>query len=474
MSIDTREPIEGRAAGTLAREVLKGEAIVLAMGTWLQYDAASNHYREMDDKDIKSLVWRALDGRTVLVPGKDGVEEQTLNLTTSLSADVREAMISQVLANGVDELPFWHNAKESEPDPKSVIPVANGLIEWRRGALLKSTPRFVSTSCSPLEFDMFADDPVHWDRFLEDIFQGDKEQIDLLHEVLGCIISGQNKYQKVFQLFGPPRSGKGTIGRMLVELLGKEAVASPKIRQISEGGFGLQALIGKTVAVIGDARIDRGKQSSALTEILLTTSGGDLQTIQRKFRDDFIGYLHAQWLLMSNEPVLMHDLTGTIATRMVMMETRKSFLGKEDVDIFQRDLLPEASGVLNRCLDGAQRLADRGHFLIPASIVSRQKEILREASTVAAFASECLLEDPNARTPKAKIYETYERYCRGHSRSAAAENIFWRDLRTSGKFRDAMVQRPNIDGQRTQVVMGLGVSLDDSELPFQIGDDFED
>ena len=81
---------------------------------------------------------------------------------------------------------------------------------------------------------------------------------------------------------------------------------------------------------------------------------------------------------------------------------------------------------------------------------------------------------PTARIPKAEIYNAYERYCRGHERVETAENIFWRDLRSSGKFRDDMVQRSRFEGERVQTVAGLRVSLDEATLPFAVGDDFDD
>lgn len=473
MTIDTRDTLQNLAPSHLAAEVLSGGFVVKALGMWLEYVPTENRYRELCDDELKSMVWRALEGRTYIHRGKDGEEERPLFLDTKTSANVREAMIHLTLEPGVESLPFWRHRREGDPDPHDLLPLANGLLHWRTGELIERTPRFVSTGCSGVAHDPAAE-TFMWDLFLDEIFDGDGEQVELLHEVMGCILTGQSKYQKIFQMFGPPRSGKGTVGRMLVELLGVTSVASPKIRQIADGGFGLSSLIGKTAAIVGDARLDRGRQTSALTELLLTTSGGDLQTIQRKHRDDYIGYLPVQWLLMSNEPVLMHDLTGTVATRMVMMETRRSFLGQEDVDVFVRDLLPEAPGVLNRCLAGARRLAERGRFRVPSSIRGRQAEILRDASTVAAFASECLVKDPNAMTPKKDVYAAYESYCLGHGRIGTDANIFWRDLRSSGKFRDDMVKRVRSGGERVQAVDGLRVELDVASLPNDPADDFPD
>ena len=447
--------------------------MVKALGLWLEYVPEKNRYRELENDELKEMIWSALDGQTYIHKGKDGPEEKPLYLNTKMSADIREAMIHLTLQKGVEELPFWRDKRDDDPDPRNLLPLSNGLLDWRSSELIEATSRFVTTDCSDVAYDPKAE-TFMWDMFLDEIFDGDLEQINLLHEVMGCILTGQNKFQKIFQLFGPPRSGKGTINLMLTRLLGKGSVASPRIKQIAEGGFGLQALIGRKAAIVGDARLERGRKTSALTELLLSTSGGDLQTVQRKFKDDFVGYLPVQWMLMSNEPILMHDLTGTIATRMVLMETRRSFLGREETALFERDLFPEAAGVLNKCLEAARCLSKRGKFLIPSSIKGRQAEILREASTVTAFASECLIEDPAAETPKQDIYEAFERYCQGHGRLSADSSIFWRDLRSSGKFRDDMEKRSRANGRRVQTIKGLRVQLDEAALPYDPADDFLD
>lgn len=463
MALDEREPLTNLAPSHLAAEVLANRPLVYALGMWLEYRPRKGHYVELDQKALTAAIYRALDGRSYL--DKDG-EPATLYADTKLSANVREAMIHLCMVEEVDELPFWLSddaGLDDRADPSDLLPVSNGLLDWRSGEIIPPTSSLVTTNCAAVEYDPFAPVPFSWDMFLDDIFDGDAEQVDLLHEVLGAIITGQHKYQKVFQLFGPTRSGKGTIGQMLVELMGMGGVASPKIRQIAAGGFGLQSLIGKAVAMVTDARLDRGAQTSALTEIMLTTSGGDIQTIQRKHKDDFIGYLKTQWLLMSNEPVLLTDLTGTVAKRMVLMETRRGFLGREDPDLFERDLRPEASGVLNRCLDGARRLRERGRFQVPSSICNRQAEIIREASTVAGFANECLIEDGSSNLPKEDVYGAYMRFCFGNDRTPVSDNIFWRDLRTSGKFRESMVRRLRLEGARTLVVEGL--RLDELAIP---------
>jgi hypothetical protein len=210
MSIDTREPLQSIAPGQLAAAVLAGNEnpLVKAMGMWLEHVPAENLYRELGKDELNAKIWNALDGRTHIHRTKQGNEERALAMGTRLTADVTMGLVPLTLQPGVETLPFWHGRRSEDPDPRALLPVKNGLLNWRTGQLLPPTARFVSTGCSAVAFDPQAT-TLFWDFFLEEVFDGDLEQIDLLHEVLGCIITGQTKFQKVFQLFGPGRSGKG-------------------------------------------------------------------------------------------------------------------------------------------------------------------------------------------------------------------------------------------------------------------------
>lgn len=55
-------------------------------------------------------------------------------------------------------------------------------------------------------------------------------------------------------IVGPKRSGKGTIARVLTRLIGNGNVSGPTTSSLA-GPFGLQPLIGKTLAIVSDAGI---------------------------------------------------------------------------------------------------------------------------------------------------------------------------------------------------------------------------
>ena len=117
---------------------------------------------------------------------------------------------------------------------------------------------------------------------------------------MGYVLGDDTRQQKIFLLIGPKRSGKGTIGRVLSGLVGTHNVAAPTLASLSTN-FGLSPLIGKPLALISDARLSGYSDNSIVVERLLTLSGEDSLTIDRKYREPWTGRLPARLVLMTNE-----------------------------------------------------------------------------------------------------------------------------------------------------------------------------
>jgi putative DNA primase/helicase len=100
-------------------------------------------------------------------------------------------------------------------------------------------------------------------------------------------------------LIGPTRSGKGTIARVSAALLGKGNVAGPTLASLGTN-FGLSPLLGKPLAVVSDARLTGGNVHQVV-ERLLSVSGEDLLTVDRKYREPWTGKLPSRFLILSNE-----------------------------------------------------------------------------------------------------------------------------------------------------------------------------
>jgi putative DNA primase/helicase len=190
----------------------------------------------------------------------------------------------------------------------------------------------------------------------------DKKSRLLLQEIFGLMLTTDTRYQKIFMVVGPRRSGKGTIGRVLTALIGAASVVNPTLASMT-GEFGLSQLIDKQVAIISDARVGKG-DPSVIAERLLSISGEDGQTINRKYQSFWSGRLLVRFLILTNELPRIADASGALASRFVVLLLTKSFLGKEDLTLTDK-LLTELPGILNWSLAGLERLRQRGRFNMP-------------------------------------------------------------------------------------------------------------
>ena len=136
-------------------------------------------------------------------------------------------------------------------------------------------------------------------------------------------------------MIGPTRGGKGAIARVLTTLVGRPNVAGPTLNSLG-GEFGLAPLIGKPLAIISDARFV-GKDSSTVIERLLSISGEDTLTVNRKYRDQWTGKLPSRLHIISNELPKLGDASTAIVGRILLLLITRSWLGKEDLEL-EREL----------------------------------------------------------------------------------------------------------------------------------------
>src|SRR3954453_4397223 len=94
--------------------------------------------------------------------------------------------------------------------------------------------------------------------------------------------------------------------------------------------FGLQHMITKSLAIISDARIGKKTDQSAVVERLLTISGEDTITVDRKFLQAWTGRLATRIAIMTNELPSLSEGSGALAGRFIVLVFQQSFFGNED------------------------------------------------------------------------------------------------------------------------------------------------
>jgi len=132
--------------------------------------------------------------------------------------------------------------------------------------------------------------------------------------LFGYLLTGDARQQKLFLFMGKPRSGKGTLARVLEQFIGRNNVAGFHLKSL-DNELGLEELIDKRLAVVGDARLD-GRSHKAVSR-LLSISGQDKMTINRKNEKKWHGTLRVRFLILTNPLLNLTDASGVIATRFI-------------------------------------------------------------------------------------------------------------------------------------------------------------
>ncbi|HEY5131756.1 MAG TPA: phage/plasmid primase, P4 family [Bradyrhizobium sp.] len=350
------------------------------------------------------------------------------------------------------EMPCWLDGREGPP-PCELIAFPNGLLDLRDRKLHPVDAAFFTTAALGFDYQPPGEEPKTWLKFLDEIFDGDKKQIDMLQEVFGYLLTGEVSLEKAFLFLGPARSGKGTILGMLRNLLASTAVAGPTLHSLSTN-FGLAPLIGKQLAIIDDLRVGTRAEQSALIENVLKITGRGLFTIDRKFKDSWSGTLPVKLVLISNLMPKLGDDSGAIASRFIILVTRVSFFDREDPRLLENKLLPELGGVLHWSLDGLRRLRKRGHF--DETTVSREaRERLANlgSSAMAFIAEECEL-GADYHATKDALYEAWKLYAEANDVYPGTKEKFCEALyaATGGRVRHG---KPISRGKQVPSCMGI-------------------
>ena len=271
--------------------------------------------------------------------------------------------------------PTWLVGPEGMPqdvEPTEVLPCATYNLHLPSRKVIAATPRFFSTFALDFDPDPKAGHPAEWIKFLESVFGDDLDAIMLIQEWMGYCLTGDTSQQKMLLLIGPPRSGKGTIARVLAEIIGRSNVCGPTTSSLASE-FGLQPLLGKSLAVVSDARFS-GESIQTVIERLLCISGEDTITVARKHTDSLNVKLNTRFMFLTNMAPALSDASTAISNRFLPVQITRSHLGSEDMKLLTR-LLGEKAGILNWAIEGWHRLRGRGKFLVPQSSLELAEDI---------------------------------------------------------------------------------------------------
>lgn len=297
--------------------------------------------------------------------------------------------------------------KQQTTEPH-LIPVANGIFNKKTQKLEPFSPKYIFTSTIATKYNAQAKAPniKGWqvDSWLLELMSNDKELVQLLWELISASTNGNYSYRKGAWLVGKGNDGKGTFQSLIMNLIGRENVASVKAEQFSER-FALSQVVGKTCIIGDDSQVsyldNAGNYFSVVT--------GDPVPIEAKGKQPTLAVFNKLVIQSTNFlPKFRNKSNGTYR-RLLIVPFEQSFTADSDNWKIKDDYIKRPE-VLEYVLKTALSL-NFDRFIEPKATKKLLDEFKIINDTVLAFVSDNFGEFVSDFLPSAFISAYYRAWC---------------------------------------------------------------
>ena len=274
--------------------------------------------------------------------------------------------------------------------PAHVVPFANGLLDLKTHALRPATPDNALNWCLPHAWDPQADCPTI-KAWLRTAVEHDEESVQLLRAWLAALVRGLS-LQNFLYLIGRGGSGKGTLQRLAMALVGTSNAAISTLRDLEENRFETAKLYGKRLAMINEA----GHYGGGVN-MLKAVTGGDHLPLERKHVQQSGTFQFGGLVMMaSNEQLTSTDATSGLERRRITVRFPRSATPDERAEWQARGgeqavLHREIPGLIRWLLEMPEKEIHHRINHPPSRVLSDNLSGLAAGNSVANWLLECTI-----------------------------------------------------------------------------------
>ena len=336
---------------------------------WYKWIEKIQQYEYVQHDTIKRQICRMCNLLKVKKSTKDYTTFQDFAVTQPLVENTLFSLSSfddVSIENHPDSLPpFFISRPDMTTD---LIAMSDCLLDISRDPHVKLPPDrdWLTTFYLPYTYDPAAKCPL-WEKFVRETFQQPDESQqsgflwdlvaeDLVQRFCGLLLTADTRYQVILGIIGVRRSGKGTFVRVIQKMLGAKNFVSTSFKDLANS-HGLESLVGKSLAVIPDAKISQARADmNRAIEVLKNISGEDYVQINPKNKQ-MIGNvkLNCRFIVVANEAQALHDPSGALNSRFRFVQCSTSHEANPDIHLYDK-LIAELPGIFNWALAGLIRL----------------------------------------------------------------------------------------------------------------------
>lgn len=419
-----------------------------------------DHYWQIDDTE--EITIKAIDTTmmyrkaTALITDEDQLESASKFATIIQSRNKLEAglLIARAQPSVATKYSDWNLNSHK-------IAALNGVIDLRTGDMTPGDPMDFISAHMNTEYQPGAKCPLFM-KFMEDVFNGDKEVIDFVHRAAGYSLTGDISEQCMFMLVGNGSNGKSTLLGILGDVAGQYAMSMPfttfeRSHQAGQQTNDLAALSnGKRMVFASEPNEGVTINESRIKSL----TGGDKISArflhQEFFEFDFTGKI---WLSVNHPPRVLDDSDG-FWRRVRRVDFPIKFVAADDYtgDVGQRvkdpdlreKLKAEYPGILNWLVEGAIAWYRRG-IKIPESVQQATQDYRDDSDPLHAFFSELCILSPDQEVVADDLYKTYMTFCERRQMKHF-------EIMSSTKFHNRLGRqftKDEVKGKRVYIGIGL-------------------
>lgn len=306
---------------------------------------------------------------------------------------------------------------KAQTDQINYLTLMNGLYKMDKGILIPHTSDIFTTNLLPYSYDPSAQCP-RFIRFLDEVFMGDKEKIDIIQEAVGYAFHKSMPTPSVFFLVGSGSNGKSVFINTIANLIGHENTSNISFNSLSDEYYILE-LFQKMLNISGETPVKNLK-----TDTFKSVTGGDWVTGRTLYKQPMKFRPFAKHFLAMNKRPVIQDTSHGMLRRIWIIDFPRTFTAKDMDRQLEQKLALELSGIFNWAMEGYKRLRELNFALRETESMRLQKqEYQNEMDSVRAFVHDCLVRSENIddRIKYSSLYEKYRQYCQSEKRKDPEE-----------------------------------------------------
>ena len=345
-----------------------------------------------------------------------------------LAGKLRKAHAEQVS----ERLMFLPDMPIIKGDPVAqYLNFRNTMVDWQTEEAVEHAPEFLSTVQFPIDWNPEATCPT-FDAFLADVMHDD--YVALAWEMIGYLMYSGNPLQVAFLLYGGGGNGKGTLVRVIEQMLGSANIGNEPLDRLNNDRFSSVNLFSKIANIAGD--IDATYQESTANFKRLT--GEDTLAAERKFGDRFVFENWAVPLFSANKIPGSSDVSEGYLRRWVVLHFHKRIQnpnpGLSDI------LAHEVEGIAVKAVKALQVLMERRKFDPQGKAIEAKNEFAEAVDQVRQWvASDDVVSAPGHTESTRTLYTAYKFWAEVTHRGRMNEAEFAHRLESVGFERNGQI-----------------------------------